>query len=378
MPRVALVSGFWGQNIGNAFFNVGGRFILEQVFGAGNVNFIQDQPAYRTFHDQSKGNPRNDLNLLRYLDVDVVVLQGPMLTVNFRHIWADAFAEYRRRNIQVILLGAGLFKFSDQEIRAAREFVREFPPIVISTRDRDTFEAIKDCAPHTYCGIDSAFFAPDVCAALPLTIEPYIVLNFDRFPEPTIGEGEAANPDGQRIRNIRWKEHRWTLATARLQQWFATKGKWQAYIGHLIDRRRLPTELSGYKIVRPEHRFNPHVTWKIYKQPNAVASDEPYTYFTVYGNTELTLADRVHACVVTLAYGKPAMLFTPSPRARLFDRLDLSEIRQQPVTLSRDRLVQEKGELLDFLRKAVAGSPRCVVNPPGQPTPQHQSTATYP
>ncbi len=356
MPRVALVSGFWGQNIGNAFFNVGGKFILEQIFGPDSVRFIQDQPAYRTFHNQAKGNPRHDLNLLKYLDVDVVALQGPMLTVNFRHIWADAFAEYKRRNVRVILLGAGLFKFTDEEIRAAREFVGEYPPLLISTRDRETFEAIKDLVPHTYCGIDSAFFAPDACPALPLTIEPYIVLNFDRFPEPTITEGRAADPDAQRIRNIQWQGHQWTLATPRIQQWFSLQGKWQAYLGHLLDRRRLPAELSGYKVVRPEHRFNPHVTWKIYKQPNAVASDEPFTYFTIYGNTQLTLADRVHACVATLAYGKPAMLFTPSPRARLFDRLGLSDIRHRPVELSRDRLAEEKDALLAFIRKAVENS----------------------
>ncbi len=53
-PRVALVSGHWGQNIGNAFFNMGGKWILESLFGPGEVAFIQDQPGYRTFHDPQK------------------------------------------------------------------------------------------------------------------------------------------------------------------------------------------------------------------------------------------------------------------------------------------------------------------------------------
>jgi hypothetical protein len=356
MPNIALVSGFWGQNIGNAFFNIGGKYILDQVFGAENVRFIQDQPAYRTFHDQSKGNPRNDFNLLRYLDVDVVVLQGPALTVNFRHIWADAFEQYRRRNIKVILLGAGLFKFTEKEIRAAREFLQEYPPLVISTRDHDTYEVIKSWSPHTYSGIDSAFFVPDVYTPIPLAIEPYIVLNFDRFPEPTITQGTASSADGRRIRNVEWEGHQWTLTTPRIQQWFSGKGKWQAYIGHWLDRRKLPAELCGFKVVRPEHRFNPHVAWKIYRQANAIASDEPFTYFTVYGNTSLTLADRVHACVITLAYGKPAMLFTPSPRARLFDRLGLAAIRDKPVTLCPQRLCDEKNGVIEFLRKAVQSS----------------------
>ncbi len=356
MPQVALVSGFWGQNIGNAFFNVGGKYILEQIFGVGNVHFIQDQPAYWTFHNKLKGNPRKDLNLLKYLDVDIIVLQGPAFSAAFRPIWADAFEQFRKRNVKVIMLGAALFKFTDAEIRSAREFVREYPPILLSTRDHESYEAMKDLVPLSYSGIDSAFFAPDACKPLPLTLPPYVTFNFDRFPEPTIVEGASPKADGLRIRNVDWEGHQWTLTTPSLQQWFSEKGKWQAYFGHLLDRRKLPEELSGYTIVRPEHRSNPRIAWKIYKQPNAVASDEPFTYFTVYGNTKLTLADRVHACVATLAYGNPAMLFTPSPRSRLFDRLGLAAIRERPVTLSRQRLEEEKQSELDFLRRAIASA----------------------
>jgi hypothetical protein len=279
-----------------------------------------------------------------------------MLTEDFRAVWADAFAQYARRKTKVILLGAGLFKFTDAEIRATRDFVKEFPPLLISTRDHDTYEVIKDLVPHTYSGIDSAFFVPEVYQPLPLAIDPYIVLNFDRFPEPTIAEGKGSDVDGKLIKLVSWEGHDWTLSTPRIQQWFSMKGKWQAYFGHMLDFRKLPSELAGYKVVRPEHRSNPHITWKIYRQPNALVSDEPFTYFTIYGNTQLTLADRVHACVISLAYGKPAMLFTPSPRARLFDRLDLAHIREQPVTLSRDRLEQEKNGVIEFVRRAVAST----------------------
>jgi len=353
MPDVALVSGFWSQNIGNAYFNVGGKYILEQVLGAEGVRFIQDQPAYCTFHKQSTGNPRNDISLLKYLDVDYVVLQGPMLTKNFRHIWGDAFAEYKKRNIRVILLGAAFFKFSDEEVNAALDFLKEYPPAIITTRDHATYERIQNAAPFTYDGIDSAFFVPDAYKPFKLSIDPYVTLNFDRFPEPTItldrqpGANDLAN-------GFSWGGHRWDLKIPKLQNWCSHQGKWQAYIGAKLDCRRLPSEIADYRVIRPEHRFNPHVAWKIYKQPNAIASDEPFTYFTVYANTSLTLADRVHACVATLAYGNPAMLFTPSPRSRLFDRLDLSDIRLKPVELAPERLREEKGQLLDFMKKAIS------------------------
>jgi hypothetical protein len=142
---------------------------------------------------------------------------------------------------------------------------------------------------------------------------------------------------------------------------FSRAGKAWAYIGALLDRRRLPSEIAGYTVVRPEHRFNPHITWKIYRQPNAVASDEPFTYFTVYAGSSLTLSDRVHACVATLAYGKPAMLFTPSPRARLFERLGLGTIREKPVTLNLDYLERERQAELQFLKQTVAYETPCLV-----------------
>jgi hypothetical protein len=124
-------------------------------------------------------------------------------------------------------------------------------------------------------------------------------------------------------------------------------------LGAMLDFRRLPSKIDDYLILRTHHRFNPHITWKIYSQPNAVASDEPFTYFTVYAGSEMTLSDRVHACVATLTYGKPAMLYHPTPRARLFERLDLSSIRQGPVSLNQDRLEEERQAELDFLRSAI-------------------------
>ena len=40
-PKVAIVSGQWGQNIGNAFFNLGGMYLMENVFGNGQVGFFK-------------------------------------------------------------------------------------------------------------------------------------------------------------------------------------------------------------------------------------------------------------------------------------------------------------------------------------------------
>ena len=91
MIKVALVSGFWSQNIGNGFFNVGGKWVLEQIFGEGNVQFIQDSPSYRTFYNQKNGNPKNFASLYERLDIDYLVLQGPCMTSTMSKIWEPTF-----------------------------------------------------------------------------------------------------------------------------------------------------------------------------------------------------------------------------------------------------------------------------------------------
>lgn len=351
---VALVYGFWGQNIGNAFFNVGGDWILNEVVGDDvHVARIQDQPGYRTFHPQAKGNPPRDLGLLSRIRPDAVVLQGPMLTDTFRALWEPAFRAYAAAGIPVVLLGAALFRFSEEEQAAAAAFLREYPPAIFSSRDHDSYEFVAGLGLPTACydGIDSAFFVPRAVHNVPMVDEPYFTFTFDRFPEPSVvlGDDAAAPSDS---RSFEFEDTTFTLSEPPVQRVASKAGKWQAYFGHVVDRRSLPAEILGRTIVRPEHRHTPHMTRKIYQHPNAVVSDEPYTYFTLYGATDLTLSDRVHACVATLAFDGPAMLFTPSPRARLFDRLDLSDIRDRPVRLAPERLAAEQEAELDFLRGA--------------------------
>lgn len=357
--RVALVSGFWGQNIGNAFFNVGGRWALQQAFGAsGSVEFIQDQPGYRTFHDQSTGNPRHAVELLRHLEADYIVLQGPMLTVDFRALWEPTFAALRDRGTKIILLGAAMFRFTPEEVEANRAFLSEIEPEILVTRDRPTYDAFKDLCAHSYAGIDSAFFTPYAYTPFELALPPFVAMTYDRFPEPRVSvTAEHDRLPGRHDTEFCALDMRWGLDWPRAGEWLAHRGKIQSYVASFLDRRTLDSQIGDFLVVRPEHRFNPHITPKIYKRPNAVASDEPFTYLTVYANAALTLTDRVHACVVSLAYGTPALMYRHTQRAVLFDRLDLHQIGDQPVSLLRERLDREVADEIAFLRQVVNVQP---------------------
>lgn len=109
--------------------------------------------------------------------------------------------------------------------------------------------------------------------------------------------------------------------------------------------------MGPYGIVRTDHRFHPHFRGKIYEQANSYVADLPYGYLNLYANASLTLSDRVHACAVTLAFGKSAMLFSKTNRSGLLERVGAAEICQKPVALDMDYLADEKQKQLRWLCK---------------------------
>ncbi len=345
--RATIVSGFWAQNIGNAFFNLGGQYAIEQVLGKGSAQFIQDQPGYWTLNFRK--NPKNAYDLIADANVEYLILQGPVLSQIYRKLWMSTLEQCMRRGVKIVLLGAALFRYSEEEIRDVREMLKLFPPHLVSTRDQESYDAIHDIVPRCYAGIDSAFFVPHVYQPVPLC-SPIMVNNFDRFPEPRIETSSDTDfKAGENCYLISWQGKQISISFPKSLYRFG-KGKVRCYLGSLIDCRKLNDEFLGHKIIRPEHRFSPHIKVKIYKRPNSIVSDEPFTYLTLYGNSALTLSDRVHACVATLAYGNPAMLFSLSPRTRIFDRLGISNIRNSPMTISLDKLETERQGVLTFLR----------------------------
>lgn len=338
---IALVSGFWGQNIGNAFFNLGGKAALE---AAGHqVHFIQDQPAYWTFRNEAKGNFAGAWGVIERADVDCVVLQGPVITKNFANIWAPTLRRLRERGVDWAVMSAGLRKYTDEEVAAFAELVEILPPRFISTRDRPTAERLAAVVGAVRCGIDSAFFLPRAFEPIPLDSEPYVTFNFDHYPEPTLqlDAGGVVEIGSTCFRP----------STPRLIDRLAHRSKAHAYVAAALDRRVYPEDVAGHTIVRPEHRTNPHLPAKIYLRPNAVASDEPWTYLSLYAGSELTLADRVHACVATLAYGGRAMLHNPGTRrSALFERVGAGAIETEPVRIDLGQLDVEWKDLVDYLQ----------------------------
>jgi polysaccharide pyruvyl transferase WcaK-like protein len=343
MTKVALASGYISQNVGNAFFQLGAYGLLSQVVGRENVFLVQDVPANWTLWKKSKGNQTNWWNVLERLDVDAFVFQGPTLTENFEKVWDDVLTRLRKANIEPIMLSIGFSRYTSDERVQALKLIKKHGLSTIFTRDQRTFDMLEPVRP-SYSGIDSAFFMPWAYQPAPLKGASYLASCFEAGNEPLATIDRIT---GEQRRT----GHR--VLRARLVDKLSDFGHSPAYASQIL-RSGYSNEQSGaHEIVRPVHRTNPAVHARMFKDKNTIASDEPFTYLSVYANAEFTITDRVHAAVATLAYGRPAMLLSETPRRALLERIGIRFPMTEPVSADLDALETERSNEADALRGAL-------------------------
>ncbi len=352
MKKVAFIGGFWSPNIGNAFFNMGAQYVLNQVFGEENVTMVFDQPAYITQWNTRKGNPPQAIDYWAHLNVDYVVLLGPVITRAFLNIWKSTLDSLKSRGIKYMILSAGMMKYDDQVIEDVREYFKTNPPYVMTTRDSDTYNTFKDFVPNIYDGICFAFFMPECYKPISTDLKPFMAINFDKIDEPYIYIDAPEKSvdisfvfDGQDIgmkfgglfSRLGLKTDRFTDALV--------------YAMSPLPRGKRPEKIGKYNVIRTDHRFSPMFMRKVYRYNNSFCADIPHTYANIYAEADLTLSDRVHACAVTLAYGNAAYLFAKTGRSALLHRVGAVDIEKHPVKIDLDYLNNEKKNLIEWLKE---------------------------
>jgi hypothetical protein len=346
---IIVVGGYWSTNIGNSFFQLGAQFLLERIFPDGHVVMLSDQPGYWKV---SQGNPANAFILLEHIPMDYLVIQGPFLRPEFDSIWAGTLRKLQRKGVKIIVLSAGMMDYTPSAIAQYRGWLTEFPPYIFTTRDSDTFEVCADLADHAYDGIDLAFFVPDLFEPVPMELRDFVVFNFDKIPEPRVEIRGEFSSEGNADYEFEFANKYWHLHFAKLRTLLSHTFKFYPFIDAFLPKQ-YPETVDGRLIIRTDHRFNPLIEKKVFKAPNSFVSDIPYTYLNLYANAKLTLSNRVHACVATLAYGNPAMLISKTPRAKLLERVGASAIIREPVTLPKEEIEEEKAQLVDFVRSVI-------------------------
>lgn len=353
MIKVAYCTGFWCTNIGNGFFSLGVEYLLKKVLGENQVTVVSDYQTYTTSYGKRLYPDKKQLEYIKDLDVDYVVLAGPVLSKYFLMLWKDILVELQQRGIGYILLSAGTMKLPDDAKNEIKKFFKQYPPFILSSRDTSVYNEFGEYAIHAYDGICCSFFVSDLYT--PATMKnagEYIICNFDKLGEPKIWKD--CNDNQKYSRQFVFKDEKYNIAFPKI----ITKSMAKTdrftdaliYAMSVLPAPKRADKIGKYKIIRTDQRFHPHYRRKIYRQNNSFCADLPYGYLNLYANAALTLSDRVHACAATLAFGNSAMLMVKTNRLGLLGRVGVEEITEHPVRLDMERLRQEKDSQIEWLR----------------------------
>lgn len=297
--RILVLNGCWSPNIGNAFVNIGIEMIVRKVFKDCEIIYSADVAnkwffGVPTNSDQYKNN---SFNITKYMDIDLVVWGGMILTRYNFELAENIFMQFSKKEIPILFIGAGADEYTKEEADYVADILKHIDYVGIITRDDKTYDLFSkyDFLKWKIAkGIDAAFFVSEYNVP-ELNIEPYDVECFDRINAP--------------------------------------------YIEH-----------ENKKVIKTHHDCFGKLPIRYINEPNTLVSELPYDYLTLYKNVNITYTERVHACIATLAFGNKAKLFSNTVRATLFDKVienGEQKIKNGVVCVDRTKLDSEKRKMLE-------------------------------
>jgi len=333
----------WIHNLGEAFVNLGLRYAVDMAAPHYNIYSISASPIW-IFDDSTKRNkvkiehalPNSIFNFTkkmigsRYDDVkkkhapdwleknegeirkdtdnsmvlidkinsDFQIFTGMVFNRLFIKRYKKLILNLRKQGVKIIICGGGQH-YSNTEIDYVRDFLKEITPYGLISRDSMVYNNYHDLSENSYDGIDFAFYVTDCFSFPELKLSNYVVLNFDRSPEPNIDLGNA-------------------------------------------------------QVIRTHHSLT-----KIPKihldKPNTLISHSPLDYLILYANVSKVHSDRMHACIATLAYGNQCTYYSNFPKDVLFDRvgINVEDIRNKLTRLDAVQMDAEKKKQIRFLSELI-------------------------
>lgn len=234
--------------------------------------------------------------------LDYLVIPGCVLTVPFFTIYGSLLEKKVSQGCKIIFLGVSGNFYTEYEIKFVSQYLEKLNPLAIITRDSVAYKNYKNFATHYYNGIDNVFFVnkleiPDV----PMNPEKYVVVNIEESKHKSI-------------------------------------------------RDRLLNDLkkTGENIIYTNHKPYPYAKVSEYVKSGVIVSDYPLDYLLLYKNASAVYSDRVHACIPTISFGNPAILYSDSPRKALFENVGITKFDDKPLKV--DNLTELQNKQIDFLR----------------------------
>jgi len=302
-------------NVGNPFIDMGSIQSLKMAC-PNSIIYTPSHMSKCIFYSYGK-NLDSAFDIAPAIEADYAVFSGMMLNRVFVEIMNSTISKLIENNTKLIINGAGGYGYTQKEVEIFRRFLKKYPPYAFISRDERSFENYNDLAEHSYSGIDCAFFLSDYFTPAKLNLPDFVIFNFDRYES---------------------KLHRF-LKLIKNESVFKT------------PKIQIP-EICNKLIIRTHHS-SLRIPKKYFSAPNTLISDIPDDYLHLYANTKATYSDRVHACLATLSFGNPAMLFSQTPRALLFDKIGAYTIKEKLTYPDIQKIKEEKSKHIAFLSKVI-------------------------
>ncbi len=243
---------------------------------------------------------KNLFDLGLYLKADYAVISGCVLNDYTIRRYGPTLLKLKSKNVKIIFNGAGGSSYDRSEVDITRKFLTKIEPHAFISRDERVFKNYKDLAHYSYSGVDCGFFVNDFFQPSELELPKYVVLTFDRHPEPNLS-------------------------------------------------------LNYDLVIRTHHALVGGIPKEFFDKPNTLISDSPEDYLTIYANADVLHSDMVHACVPAISFGRPCKFYHKTPRSLLFDRVGLEEIRKfKMVYPATYRIEKEKRKHVAFLSEVLS------------------------
>ncbi|WP_062527377.1 polysaccharide pyruvyl transferase family protein [Demequina rhizosphaerae] len=330
---VGVENSSW-NNIGDGFYQFSLLRLLEREFPDHSIRMF-DAPARRSF--KASGVDQDRIFDTRFdLEVDVMVFSGPIFGAHFMRDYAPLIRRQVARGGRFMFVSVHGDGSSASEIT---EFLREYPPMLLATRDSATFERYTSPKYASYDGVCTASLVSITCAddVVDTCAEaPFVTASFYEGYEP---EFHILYDDDGGVRSV-----------SGLEGWSRHK-RWRV-MRHLEQFRKYPASVDGMRIVRPVHDISYPFNHLSFARDNSVLSYNPFVYLSLYKSTTLTVSNRLHAALPTISFGKPAAYIGATPRNGALERLGLHNHQGGLLRIGRDVLDNEYALLVSAIRAA--------------------------
>jgi hypothetical protein len=300
--KILVENSTW-NNVGDGFYQSTLYVLLTKLYPNDTV-VMGEGPIRRSFRPKNKRQISNLFQLMDHQTADVHIFSGPILH-SFMAKYSEKVIDIKRRGNNYAFISTSSAGITEPERKQLGEFFQKYPPLLLSTRDEDTYHNFKEYIPNSYNGFCTAFLVNKLLPVDEVKADfPFFVSSFYLELEPfykTNGKVEIDNVSLERKPTYLNLPHKYTR--------------------HLNFMRPQQDMLDTHKIVRVHQDLSTHFYHIKFSHPNSFMSFNLLSYLALYKSADFTVTDRVHSCAASVAFGKPARLYSDSPRAAIFHRL---------------------------------------------------------